>query len=207
MILDEKKIYYLLFCLCIFCLLLSHTFFQNYLFMRPCEQCVYVRLAFCILILSFIFLLFKPIQFLGFTLAFFGIFYGVKASLKLMQMHSALLSNNPFLASCSTYPRFAFNLPLDRFFPSFFAPTGICALDAPMSPNDVNLSTLQNFFVDFYSQGWYLVPKFEFISMAEASLLIFSFILIMIFLFFIKKLNLRAKFVSLALFLGLILLA
>ncbi|EAH7702375.1 disulfide bond formation protein, partial [Campylobacter upsaliensis] len=46
-----------------------------------------------------------------------------------------------------------------------------------------------------------------FISMAEASLLIFSFILIMIFLFFIKKLNLRAKFVSLALFLGLILLA
>ncbi|MBS4406044.1 disulfide bond formation protein B [Campylobacter vulpis] len=207
MILDEKKIYCLLFCFCIFCLVLSHTFFQNYLFMHPCEQCVYVRLAFCILTFSFIFLLFKPIQFLGFSLAFFGIFYGLKASFKLMQIHSALLSNNPFIASCSTYPRFAFNLPLDRFFPSFFAPTGICALDAPTPPSDITLSTLQSFFTELYAQGWYLIPKFELISMAEASLLIFSFILLIISPFFIKQLNLKAKFISLALFLGLIFLA
>ncbi|MDO2407117.1 disulfide bond formation protein B [Campylobacter sp. 47389-21] len=24
----------------------SHSFFQNYLYMRPCEQCVYIRFAF-----------------------------------------------------------------------------------------------------------------------------------------------------------------
>lgn len=207
MILDEKKIYCLFFCLCVFCLLLSHIFFQNYLFMRPCEQCVYVRFAFCILIFSFIFLLFKRIQFLGFSLAFFGIFYGLKASFKLMQIHSALLLNNPFLASCSTYPSFAFNLPLDRLFPSLFLPTGICALDAPTPPSDVNLSALQEFFIDFYSQGWYLVPKFEFMSMAEASLFIFSLILLVVFIFFLKKLDLKSKFVSFSFFLILILLA
>ena len=204
---NEKRIYLLILFGSIFCLILSHAFFQNYLFMQPCEQCIYVRFAFCVLILACILLCFKFVKFLGFSLAFFGIFCGLKASLKLMQIHAALLSNNPFLASCSNFPHFAFNIPLDKFFPSLFTITGICGLDAPTPPSDVNLSVTQSFFVELYSQGWYLIPKYHFITMAEASTLIFALILLLLFMLFLKKLDLKLKFVSFILFLALIFLA
>ena len=173
--------------LCVAMLCYAHFFLQNYLMMKPCEQCVYVRFAVCIIAFgAFIAFAFpqKLAKALSYALCFWGVYLGFKHSFLLNQIHQAFKEGNAFgIRGCSHTPNFPFKLPFDEFFPSLFKPNGICGLDTPLIAMEDSISTLQSFFVGsvennftdgFYSKGWFVLPQFEFISMAQACLLVFS---------------------------------
>lgn len=172
----------------------AHYFLQIYLFMNPCEQCVYIRFALLVVAFS-AFLALCGLKIFAFILSFWGIFLGIKHSLLLSQIHQAMQENNPFgINSCSQNPNFPFSLPLEKLYPSLFQPNGICGLDVSFVNFEENLSSLQSFFIGtadnnftngLYSKGWYLVPQFEFINMAQGSLLVFAlFALLCALIFF-----------------------
>lgn len=168
----------------------AHFFLQIYLFMRPCEQCVYLRFAICVVACGSLIALISPknefFKAFAYGLCFWGVYLGFKHSFLLQKIHRAFKESNPFgVSGCSHTPHFPFALPLDTIFPSFFRPNGACGLDTPLIPTERSskLSTLQSFFVGsmennftdgFYSKGWYVFPEFEFISMAQACLLAFG---------------------------------
>ena len=171
--------------------------------MRPCEQCVYIRYAFVALglggaILGFGFQrqnltsdAFSLVKILGFLIAFYGSIRGIIYSAFLLKVHRALNSSafsesSDFaesediedvifgLQGCSMKPRFDFGLRLDEWLPSVFAPTGDCGQDFALPPSDIALSPLRAYFIEAYSQGWYLLPSVKFGTMAECCLLAFG---------------------------------
>ena len=184
--------FWLAFGFCSFALVvISHLFFQGYLFMQPCEQCVYIRYAFIIMGLGGIFLGFGYLlqderfsalcKVLGFVVGLYGSIKGIVLSFLLLKVHRALnateadFSMNIFgLQGCSMEARFDFGLPLSEWFPSVFMPTGDCGQDFALPPSDIVLSPLRAYFVDLYSQGWYLLPSAKFGSMAECCLAVFG---------------------------------
>ncbi len=173
-------------------------FLQHYLFLKPCEQCVYLRFALLVMAFSGLFgilslnfsqkfsILKNVAQIFAYILGFWGVFLGVKHALRLDSLHTALKDGNPFgVSGCSQTPHFPFGLPLDRWLASFFKPDGVCGLDKPFvsAEKALDLSPLQAFFVGtnaqnftdgLYSKGWYLVPQFEFLTMAQGCLLVFG---------------------------------
>ncbi len=164
-------------------LILAHWVFQVWLYMEPCELCVYIRFAFFCILLSGLIAAINPknviIKIISYLLAFWGSIEGVVYSLKLDKIHQAVRSDYPFgVQGCSTDPTFAFGLPLDKWSPGWFKPTGDCGYDYPIVPDDVILSRLQQFLIDFYADGWYLWPDTYFMNMAQVCLIIFcSFLL------------------------------
>lgn len=188
---SRAKSLWLALCLaCVAMLAYAHFFLQEYLFMRPCEKCVFVRFAFCLIavgsFVAFVLPHNKTLKALAFALCAWGIAFGTKHSLALYHIQQAFKEHNPFgVNGCSHAPRFPFGLRLDELLPSFFRPNGVCGLDAPIIPaeNAVNLSAVQRFFVGsvennftegFYSNGWFLLPQFEWLSMPQACLLVFG---------------------------------
>lgn len=201
----------------IFLVFLAHNVFQNYLFMNPCEQCVYIRFAMIVLaIAGLIALVFKSSGFkiIAYSLAFYACFIGINYCITLDIIHTAVNSNNPFAKAppCKMNPIFPFSLPLDELFPSLFKPTGLCGYDAPMVAKSENLSPIQEFFVGtsannfkdgFYSNGWYLIPSLKFMNMAIACLISFlvSFlVLFVMFLTYFKNHILNGVFVIIVTF-------
>ena len=182
---SAKPWIYLIF-VCALLIIIAHYFFQEYLFMAPCEQCVYIRLAFFVILLGAILgticggnLLLK---FCAYGVCFVGALYGIARSIYLYKVHSAILDKLPFgVHGCSFKPNFPLNLPLDEWFPSLFKPTGDCGLDAPIVPLGTSLDPIQSFFVDLYSNGWYLIPSAKFGTMAECMILAFGVILAVLF--------------------------
>lgn len=65
----------------------SHSFFQNYLYMRPCEQCVYIRFAFLCMTLGGTLAGISPkniiLKLIAYALSFWGAILGIMYSLKL----------------------------------------------------------------------------------------------------------------------------
>jgi disulfide bond formation protein DsbB len=175
--------------------LAAHLLFQHYIYMAPCEQCVYIRFAFFCMFFAGLTAALNPknmlLKFIGYLLAFWAIIRGIGYSLKLNAIHKAVHSDNPFgVQGCSAEPVFPFGLALDKWFPDLFKPTGDCGYDNPIVPMDANLSSLQQWFVDFYEEGWYLMPSYHFINMAQACLFAFtlSFVLLgVMFACFILK--------------------
>ncbi len=166
-------------------LILAHSVFQVWLYMKPCEHCVYIRFAFFCLVFGGVIAAINPknviFKVIGYVLAFWGGIEGVNSSLKLDKIHQVVRSDYPFgVQGCSTDPTFAFGLPLDKWSPDWFKPTGDCGFDNPIVPDDVTLSGLQQFLVDFYADGWYLWPASHFMNMAQVCLITFgTFLLIL----------------------------
>lgn len=163
----------------------AHFLFQEYGFMKPCEQCVYIRYAFVIIALGGIICAIKPsnltLKTIGYILAFYGAIRGVMFSLTLDKIHKAINGDEFFgVQGCSLIPHFDFNLPLHIWLPALFSPSGDCGIDAPIVPSDVILQGFQKAFVEFYSDGWYLIPSLQFGSMAQCCL--FAFIICLVFL-------------------------
>lgn len=164
--------------------------------MRPCEQCVYIRFAFVMIgIYAFILCLKlnKFIRAIFFIFGIWGTIYGIFAALKLRKIHQALNDENVIFGfgGCSLEHNFPLNLPLDKL--SLFQPTGECGFDAPQPPFDANLDAIQRFFVDLYSDGWYLIPKIKFMDMATCSLIIFGCFLVIFVIAFINEIINFAK--------------
>ncbi|MDR2100136.1 MAG: protein-disulfide oxidoreductase DsbI [Campylobacteraceae bacterium] len=181
---QNMRFLWLLMAFCsIFLVIVAHSLFQHYIYMAPCEQCVYIRFAFFCMFFAGLIAALKPsnmiLKFAGYALAFFGIIYGIICSLRLNAIHKAIHSDDPFgVQGCSAEPAFPFGLPLDKWFADWFKPTGDCGYDNPIVPTDANLSLTQQWFVDFYADGWYLIPSYHFINMAQACL--FAFILCLV---------------------------
>lgn len=116
----------------------------------------------------------------------YGSIMGIKFSIKLNGIHHAVHNADPDslfgVQGCSTDPTFPFNLPLAEWAPEWFKPTGDCGYDAPIVPDGVTLSSVQQWFVDLYqqSEGWYLLPPWHFMNMAQACMLAFGLCLILL---------------------------
>lgn len=179
----------------------AHYFFQDYLFMQPCEQCVYIRFAMITMAIGGILAAVYPsnaTRIIGYILGFYGCLIGIGFCLKLDAIHHAVHAANAFggVEGCRQIPVFPFALPLHEWSEGWFLPTGDCGLDNPLVPEDeyANLSAIQQFFVGteagdfedgFYSNGWYLIPSLEFMNMAIACLLCFVCCLLALLVMFI----------------------
>jgi len=166
-------------------LVLAHAVFQVWLFMQPCEHCVYIRFAFFSLVLGGGLGAIAPrnpiFKVLGYLVAFYGAVKGIGYSLKLNTIHQVLRSDEPFgVQGCSSQPVFPLGLPLDGWFPDWFKPTGDCGFDSPIVPDGVALSGLQQWLIDCYAEGWYLWPPAHFMNMAQACLIVFGAILLLL---------------------------
>ena len=172
---------------------IAHSLFQNYAYMPPCEQCVYIRFAFLCMALGGVIAMINPKNLLfaliGYVFAFWGAVQGIMYSVKLAKIHDAVHGDDPFgVQGCSTEPHYPFGLPLEKWAPDWFMPTGDCGYDSPMVPDGVVLSDLQKSIVDLYADGWYLVPSSKFMSMADCTLLGFGVCFVVLALMLVSKL-------------------
>lgn len=126
-------------------IILAHSFFQIYLYMAPCEQCVYIRYAMFVMVIGGVIAAINPknivLKLIGCIAAFYGSIMGIKFSIKLNGIHHAVHNADPDslfgVQGCSTDPTFPFNLPLAEWAPEWFKPTGDCGYDAPIVPDGV----------------------------------------------------------------------
>ena len=172
---------------------IAHSLFQNYAYMPPCEQCVYIRFAFLCMALGGVIAIINPKNLLfalvGYVFAFWGAVQGIMYSVKLAKIHDAVHGDDPFgVQGCSTEPHYPFGLPLEKWAPDWFMPTGDCGYDSPMVPDGAVLSDLQKSIVDLYTDGWYLVPSSKFMSMADCTLLGFGVCFVVLALMLVSKL-------------------
>ncbi|MDR0408199.1 MAG: protein-disulfide oxidoreductase DsbI [Campylobacteraceae bacterium] len=182
---DARFLWLLMAFVSIALIIVAHTIFQHYVHMAPCEQCVYIRFAFFCMFFGGLITAINPkkiiLKIIGYALGFWGIIQGIGYSVKLNAIHHAVHSDDPFgVQGCSAEPSFPFGLPLDKWFPDWFKPTGDCGYDNPIVPDGTELSSLQQWLVDFYSDGWYLIPSHHFINMAQACL--FAYIVCLVLL-------------------------
>ena len=158
---------------------LAHSLFQTYAYMPPCEQCVYIRFAFLCMTAGGLVAAIAPknvfLKLAGYALAFWGAAQGIAYSVKLAKIHAAVHGDDPFgVQGCSTEPHYPFGLPLEKWAPDWFMPLGDCGYDNPMVPDGAVLSSLQQYLVDLYADGWFLIPSSKFMSMADCTLLGFG---------------------------------
>ncbi|EAT99816.1 protein-disulfide oxidoreductase DsbI [Campylobacter curvus] len=158
---------------------LAHSLFQEYVYMPPCEQCVYIRFAFLCMALGGVIAIIDPknlaLAAVGYIFAFWGAVQGIMYSVKLAKIHAAVHGDDPFgVQGCSTEPHYPFGIPLEKWAPDWFLPTGDCGYDSPIVPDGVTLSGVQKYLVGLYQDGWYLIPSSKFMSMADCTLIGFG---------------------------------
>lgn len=161
--------------------LLAHYLFQEWMHMLPCEQCVYIRYGNLAMALGCVIAMINPkalwTKIVGYVVSIYGLVYTFMCSWKLMGIHAAVHSDDPEamfgMQGCSTEPHFPFGLPLEKWAPDWFQPTGDCGYDAPVVADGVVLGDLQRAVIEFYQSydGWYLIPQFKFMNMAECCFL------------------------------------
>lgn len=179
--------------------LIAHFVFQNWLHMPPCEQCVYIRFGNLVMALGGVFALIDPkkvwTKVLGYLTAFVGLIYTVQCCLKLIKIHVAVHSDDPSamfgVQGCSTDPNFPLGVPLAQWAPDWFKPTGDCGYDSPMPADGAVLGEVQRYFIELYQSvdGWYLIPQWHFMDMAQCCLLacvVCAVILLAMFIAWIK---------------------
>ena len=114
--------------------LLAHYLFQGWLYMLPCEQCVYIRYGNIVMAIGAFLITINPKQALlkiaGIGVFLYGLIYTMICSWKLMGIHDAVHSDDPMamfgMQGCSTEPTYHFGLPLDKWAPDWFKQTGDC---------------------------------------------------------------------------------
>ncbi len=161
--------------------LIAHNVFQVWMHMLPCEQCVYIRYGNLVMALGAFVAAIKPkvvwAKIVGCAIFLYGLIYTAYCSVKLIKIHDAVHSDDLDamfgMQGCSMEPTFHFGLPLDKWAPDWFKPTGDCGYDSPMPADGVELSALQQWFIELYqaSDGWYLIPQWKFMDMASCCLL------------------------------------
>ena len=161
--------------------LLAHYVFQDWMHMLPCEQCVYIRYGNIVMAIGAFLITINPKQALlkiaGIGVFLYGLIYTMICSWKLMGIHDAVHSDDPMamfgMQGCSTEPHFPFGLPLEKWAPDWFQPTGDCGYDAPVVPDGTQLGDFQRWLIEVYqaSDGWYLFPQWKFMDMAECCML------------------------------------
>ncbi|HEY9043189.1 MAG TPA: disulfide bond formation protein DsbB [Rheinheimera sp.] len=112
------------------CLMLLGTalYFQYGLNLQPCIKCIYVRSAFAGVLLAGIIGLIAPANMLIRVVALLGMFaaalFGVMQANELLEIEKLLAEGGFF--SCALFADFPQWMPLDKWLPSVFEPTGSC---------------------------------------------------------------------------------
>ncbi len=159
-------------------LLFSCVVMQNYLFLQPCEQCVYIRYALMVLGWGCLIVGIFPknifFRLCGGIVICYALVRGITFSLTLENIHKALQSEAVMFGfkGCSLTPQYDFGLLWHVWIPQVFRPSGFCGVDVPMV-GEALLSPLQKSLIEFYSAGWYLIPAFKLGSMAQCAFAIF----------------------------------
>lgn len=175
---DRRFLWGLMAFVCVALVCVSHLLFQRYGFMKPCEQCVYIRYAFLVMALGGIIATLNPrnlaLKIIAYILAFYGCIRGIAFSIKLNIIHRIAHSDELVFGvqGCQMEAKYDFGLPLDRWLPSLFNPTGECGFDYPMVSESVE--GFRRAFVEFYADGWYLIPSMQFGNMAQCTLFAFA---------------------------------
>ena len=159
-------------------LLISHFVFVKWLYMRPCTECVYIRFAFflCAIFFLWAIVLYRThyIRYVISAMSCGAILYGMQHSIALMSTES--------LGSCA-YSAEPFTLyGFETLFPTLFKPTGECGFTAPLPPTGVSFDGLQGYLINLYTQadGWYLIPQWHFGSMAGSTFVILFGLLVLV---------------------------
>ena len=104
---DMRWPWILMAAVCVLLVLVAHYMFQVWLYMAPCEQCVYIRFGFLVMAIGGLLCAINPknliLKVLGYVFAFAGAIYGLKCSVKLAAIHHAIHSDdasNHGRASC-----------------------------------------------------------------------------------------------------------
>ena len=170
--------------------LIAHNVFQVWLYMKPCEQCVYIRFAFLCMTFGCLFPIVFPkslaCRIISYVCGVYGCIYGIMCSLKLDSIHRAIHSDDLDamfgMQGCSLEPHYPFGLPLEKWAPDWFLPTGDCGYDNSDVPMGTVLSPLQESIINMYNDagGWYLIPSMKFMSMAQCCELAFGVALLLI---------------------------
>lgn len=179
---DRRVLWILLFIVGLGLEQVAYQIFQKWLYMKPCEQCVYIRFSMVCLMIAGVVGAINPknlvLKLIGAIIAIYGTVTGIRFSLTLIKISEAYRTGDPFgVQGCSSTPKFPFNLPLHQWFPSTFLPTGDCGVSYPIVPSDAVLSPMQKYFTDLYRDGWYLIPSRQFLDMEQSTLLCFSVVL------------------------------
>ena len=131
--------------------LVAHFVFQEWLYMAPCEQCVYIRYGNLVMALGGLIALINPrilaLRLAAYAVSFYGLIYTMICSWKLMAIHDAVHSDDPAatfgIQGCSAEAHYPFDLPLAQWAPGWFQQTGDCGYDSPIPPEGVDLSGLR----------------------------------------------------------------
>lgn len=142
---NERPIWWVMIGAALFLILSAILYFQLFLAMAPCELCVYIRFSQCCIVIAGLIILINPtnhiFKILGLLLAWYAIIQGFMWSYDLMNIHHAAhlavdetmdffaAAGDAAGAACSTEPHFPLGLPLDKWLPFEFAPTGGCGED------------------------------------------------------------------------------
>lgn len=96
---DMRWPWILMAAVCVLLVLVAHYMFQVWLYMAPCEQCVYIRFGFLVMAIGGLLCAINPknliLKVLGYVFAFAGAIYGLKCSVKLAAIHHAIHSDDP----------------------------------------------------------------------------------------------------------------
>lgn len=105
---------------------LAALYFQYVLNFDPCVMCIYIRVAVLGIMLSALVGLIMPqywiVRFLGMGGWLVSSVWGVKLAIELNEMQ---VNPSPF-STCSFFPEFPNFMPLDKWLPQVFSPTGMC---------------------------------------------------------------------------------
>ena len=154
----KRSIWLTIMIICALLLTFAHLILQQWLYMSPCEQCVYIRFSLVVILLAAGIVCLFPksltIKSIGCLTGLTASYYGMRCSLLLQRIHDALRSddiNTLFgLDDCSMKPRFPLDLPLQDWFPTWFMPTGECGIDLPVVPSGAMLGGLQQHLIKTY---------------------------------------------------------
>lgn len=169
---------------------IAHNVFQVWLYMKPCEQCVYIRFGFLVVALGALITVINPknliLKLVGLVVSVYGAVYGLMCSFKLSSIHHAIHGDDMEavfgMQGCSLEPKYPFGLPLEKWAPDWFLPTGDCGYDTAVVSDGTVLSSAQQFLINMYNSAdsWYLIPAWKFMSMAQCCILAFGVALVMV---------------------------
>ncbi|MCL1143070.1 disulfide bond formation protein DsbB [Shewanella gaetbuli] len=105
---------------------LSALFFQYVMEYDPCVMCVYIRVAVLGIMLSgLVGALFPKLWILRFIAMIGWIVSAIWGAKLAFELNDMQVNPNPF-ATCSFFPEFPEFMPLDKWLPEVFSPTGMC---------------------------------------------------------------------------------
>ena len=169
---------------------IAHNVFHVWLYMKPCEQCVYIRFGFLVVALGALITVINPknltLKLVGLVVSVYGAVYGLMCSFKLSSIHHAIHGDDMEavfgMQGCSLEPKYPFGLALEKWAPDWFLPTGDCGYDTAVVPDGTVLSSAQQFLINMYNSAdsWYLIPAWKFMSMAQCCILAFGVALVMV---------------------------